>query len=121
MVDHAIKLGRDVGVLATAPTTLEPTTALVNQRARTAGKSVEVKSVLCEGAYTALFTGDAEAHDRIVLDHVRRLMAEVDVILLAQASMARVLDHIAVEEHKVPILTSPRLAVEWTRDVLADG
>jgi len=118
MVDRAIELGAVIGVIATVTTTLGPTTELVQERAALAGRKVQVKSVLCEGAYDALSTGDPGAHDRIVLDYLRQLMADVDVILLAQASMARVLDMIPAEEHAVPILSSPRLAVEHTRDVL---
>lgn len=121
MVDRGVESGDEIGVIATVPTTLSPTTELVQARAAAASKRVQVKSVLCEGAYDALFAGDPEAHDRIVLDHLRRLMTEVDVILLAQASMARVLDAMPAEEQKVPILSSPRLAVERTRDVLVGG
>jgi Asp/Glu/hydantoin racemase len=119
MVDRAIELGEDIGVIATVSTTLGPTAELVQERASVAGKAVRVKSVLCEGAYDALFAGDPETHDNIVLDHLRKLMAQVDVVLLAQASMARVLDKIPEEERKVPILSSPRLAVERAREVLA--
>jgi Asp/Glu/hydantoin racemase len=119
MVDRAIELGTVIGVIATVSTTLGPTTELVQERSAVTGTAVRVKSVLCKGAYDALFADDLETHDRIVAGHLRQLMAEVDVILLAQASMARVLDTIPAEEQKVPVLTSPRLAVERTRDVLA--
>lgn len=119
MVDRAIELGTVIGVIATVSTTLGPTTGLVRERAALAGKTVRVVSVLCEGAYGALFAGDLEAHDRIVADHLQRLMGEVDVILLAQASMARVLDTIPPEDQSVPVISSPRLAVERVRDVLA--
>jgi len=121
MVDRAIELGTDIGVIATVSTTLGPTTELVQKHASVTGKAVQVKSVLCEGAYDGLFAGDLETHDRIVIHHLRKLMAKVDVILLAQASMARVLDKISAEEKQVPILSSPRLAVERIRDVLARG
>jgi len=119
MVDRAIELGGDIGVIATVSTTLGPTAELVQERASVAGKTVRARSVLCKGAYDALFAGDPETHDRIVLDHLRQLMTEVDVVLLAQASMARVLDKIPEEERRVPILSSPRLAVERARDRLA--
>lgn len=119
MADRAIELGSDIGIIATVATTLGPTTDLVWERATLGGKTVQVRSVLCEGAYDALFAGDPETHDRIVLHRLRQLMAEADVILLAQASMARVLDKIPTEEQSVPILSSPRLAVERARDVLA--
>ena len=39
------------------------------------------------------------------------LAAQVDVVVLAQASMARVLEIIPEEEREVPILSSPHLAL----------
>jgi Asp/Glu/hydantoin racemase len=119
MVRQAIALGRRIGVAATAPTTLQPTADLVHSLAREAGQDVQVEAVLCEGAYAALFGGRPADHDRIVRDYLQTLMTRVDVILLAQASMARVADTFPPEARRVPILASPRLAVERARDVLA--
>ena len=118
MVDQALALGERIGVAATAPTTLKPTTELVYERARNAGKQVTVESVLCEGAYKALFSGDAETHDKIVHQYIKDLMARNDVVILAQASMARVTRTIPPEEQVAPVLSSPRLAVERLRQVL---
>jgi len=119
MVDKAISIGERIGVAATAPTTLKPTTEMVTARAKVIGKDVKVDSVLCKGAYDAMFSGDQETHDNIVRDSLRQLMKHNDVILLAQASMARVIDTIPADERIVPILSSPQLAVERARDVIA--
>jgi len=62
--------------------------------------------------------GDTATHDRIVLETLKGLMERNEVILLAQASMQRVAEAIAPEEQKVPILASPRLAVEHLRTLL---
>jgi Asp/Glu/hydantoin racemase len=121
MVDKAISIGARIGVAATAPTTLKPTTDLVYTRSNAVDKRVEVDSVLCEGAYEALFSGDKETHDQIVRQTLQQLMTRNDVILLAQASMARVVDSIPADERIVPILTSPRLAIERARDVITKG
>lgn len=59
-----------------------------------------------------------EAHDRIVREGLLSLMLDVDVIVLAQASMARVVDSLPDEERKVPILSSPKLGIEAARQVL---
>jgi Asp/Glu/hydantoin racemase len=118
MVDKAISLGRRIGVAATAPTTLKPTTELVVARAGLVGKEVKVDPVLCEGAYDALFAGDMAIHDRIVRDTLKELMSRNDVVILAQASMARVADAIPPAEQTVPILSSPRLALERAREVI---
>lgn len=118
MVDRALSLGERIGVAATAPTTLKPTTELVYARAKLMNKAVQVESVLCEGAYQALFAGDAETHDRIVRQRLAELMQRCDVILLAQASMARVAAAIPPQEQTVPILSSPRLAMERARKII---
>ena len=89
MADRAVDTGTSVGVAATATTTLKPTTELIKARARVAGKSVQVDAVLCEGAFDVLMSGDTEGHDRIVKEHLYRMMESNDVIVLAQASMAR--------------------------------
>lgn len=119
MVDQAIELGAVIGIMATAPVTLRPTMDLVWERAGLASKEVKVEPVLCEGAYDALLAGELSTHDNIVVGYLRELMTRVDVVLLAQASMARVLQALPPDERRVPVLSSPRLAVERVRDVLA--
>ena len=118
MVDRALELGQAIGVAATAPTTLRPTAELVRKRAAQLGKQVNVEVALCPGAYAALFAGDREKHDIIVRRTLRELVSRNEVVLLAQASMARVLESIPPEELYVPVLTSPRLAVERAATLL---
>ena len=77
-----------------------------------------MKSVLCEGAFDALMSGDAATHDKKVGDTLKQLVTEVDVIVLAQASMARVVDILTDAEKKVPILASPPIAMEYLKEVL---
>jgi len=121
MVQKAVSSGRRIGILATAVTTLTPTTELVRQTARQSGKEVEILSLLCEGAYAALLQGDIRLHDQIVLDYLHRMQEEVDIILMAQASMARVIASLPAGEQNVPVLTSPRLAVQYAAGLLAKG
>ncbi len=118
MVGEALRLGTHVGVAATALTTLEPTTNLVHAHAAAMGRTVQVEPVLCEGAYAALLAGDLSTHDAIVRKHVMGLMDRNDVVILAQASMARVVEGISPGESRVPILSSPRLAVERLAELL---
>jgi Asp/Glu/hydantoin racemase len=113
MADRAVQSGRRIGVIATLSTTLNPTTELVRRRAAAAGKQVEVVSRLCEGAFDALMGGDAAKHDASVLAALRELSTQVHVILLAQASMARVVDTLPAAEKRVPILASPPIAIEF--------
>jgi Asp/Glu/hydantoin racemase len=118
MVAKAISLGVRIGVAATAPTTLKPTTDLVVARAAAAKKEVQVDAVLCQGAYDALLSGDTDTHDQIIRETLQTLMSRNDVIVLAQASMARVVDTIPAEAQLVPILSSPRLAMAQAGEIL---
>lgn len=119
MADEAVRTGRRIGVIATLPTTLNPTSELVKRRAALAGKTIELTSRLCEGAFEALMAGDAARHDRLVGDALRQLAAEVDVIVLAQASMARVVDTLSPADRRIPILASPPIAIRHLASVLA--
>lgn len=119
MADEAVRLGSRVGVIATLRTTLEPTAALVERRARAAGKEVEVVAHVCDGAFEALQAGDRDRHDELVRQGVRALAGDVDAIVLAQASMARVVDTMADDERPVPVLSSPRLGVKRAAELLA--
>jgi Asp/Glu/hydantoin racemase len=112
MADEAVRLGTRIGVLATLATTLEPTAALVARRGDEAGKDVDVVARVCEGAFDALAAGDRERHDELVRAGLRELIADVDVVVLAQASMARVVDTLPDEERVVSILSSPRLGMQ---------
>lgn len=118
MADKAVQAGKRIGVIATLSTTLEPTSDLVKRRASVAGKEIELKSVLCEGAFDALMRGDAATHDKKVGDALKQLLNEVDVIVLAQASMGRVVDTLDAADRKIPILASPAIAIEHIATIL---
>ena len=118
MADKAVQMGKRIGVIATLPTTLEPTSDLVKRRATAAGKEIVLVSKLCEGAFDALMSGDAATHDKEVGDALRQLSNEVDVIVLAQASMARVVDTLSEVDKKVPILASPPIAIQHLATIL---
>lgn len=118
MADLAVKTGRKIGVIATLPTTLGPTSDLVKRRAALAGKEIELTSRLCEGAFEALMSGNPEKHDEMVAKALAELSAEVEVIVLAQASMSRVVDGLSDAEKRVPILASPNLAIQHIADLL---
>jgi Asp/Glu/hydantoin racemase len=118
MADQAVQTGRKIGVLATLPTTLEPTADLIQRRAAKAGKAIELESRLCEGAFDALMSGDAAKHDALVTAALKALVSQVEVIVLAQASMARVVEGLPAADRRVPILASPALAVDYLATVL---
>lgn len=118
MADQAVGMGSKIGVIATLPTTLQPTADLVRRCAQAAGKDVALTARLCEGAFDALMGGDAATHDAMVAEALKELGQRVDVIALAQASMARVVEGLPEADRRVPILASPPLAVDYLATVL---
>jgi Asp/Glu/hydantoin racemase len=116
MAEQAVKLGTRIGVLATLQNTLAPTSDLLRRRAAVNGKAVVVETVMCEGAFDAFRRGDMKAHDNLVLSRLDELTERVDVVVLAQASMARVME--GSPKLRVPVLASPRLGVERLKQIL---
>lgn len=112
MAELAVQSGETIGVAATLPTTLKPTADLISNVAARQGKSIRVLSKLCEGAFQAVVSGDTARHDQLVSAGLQELAPQVDVVVLAQASMARVIENLPAETRQVPILSSLRLAVE---------
>ncbi len=119
MANEAVRLGKRIGVIATLSTTLEPTSALVQASAAAQGQSIELVSHLCTGAFEAMMNGDTATHDRLVTTGLQTLMDQVDVIVLAQATMARVVDTLPAAEKRVPILSSPKLGVAAAKAMIA--
>ncbi len=112
MARQAVEIGRRIGVIATLPSTMEPTVALIRTCAAEKNRDVEVIGEVVDGAFAAVMSGDGAKHDALVGQALRNLAGRTDVILLAQASMARVVDSLRPDEKPKPILSSPRLAVE---------
>jgi Asp/Glu/hydantoin racemase len=112
MAEAAVKLGLRVGVLATLRTTLDPTSNLIRHSAAQQGRPCTVIPDLAEGAFQKLGAGDVAGHDAMVAQSLRDLAPKADVIVLAQASMARALALVQDELHPLPVLTSPELGMQ---------
>ncbi len=117
MAEAAVEGGKRIGVAATLSTTLEPTIQLIRDTAAAHGREVEIIPTLCQGAFEALvIAGETERHDSLVQKALAELRAQVDIIVLAQASMARVLPKLPAIG--APILSSPELALRKARSLL---
>jgi Asp/Glu/hydantoin racemase len=119
MAERAVDSGHRIGVLATLQTTLAPTVRLLEETAAARQRRPEIISALCEGAFDAVLAGDVATHDRIVGERLADLLGKADVIVLAQASMARVVANLPPEGRKVPILSSPEPAIARAAEVIA--
>jgi Asp/Glu/hydantoin racemase len=118
MVRGAVVAHERIGVIATNPATLKPSSDLVAAIATSVGRDVEVVPELYEGAYEALLSGDRPTHDRIVKERLGNLLTRVDAVCLAQASMSRVADML---EHEKPVYSSPRPAMEHLGEVIREA
>lgn len=119
MAEVAVQQASTIGVLATLRTTLDPTTALLREKAAEAKREVKLVECLCEDAFPAVLAGDTETHDQILRKALVEDMRDVDAIVLAQASMARVVATLAPGALHAPVLSSPELAVLRARKELS--
>ncbi len=118
MAIQAVESAVRIGVLATLSTTLEPTIALLQAKARDRGKKVILTEGLAAGAFQAVMAGDRDTHDRLILEAASRIAGKTDLLVLAQGSMARMEDQLALLTGK-RVLSSPRSGVMAIRDYLA--
>ena len=114
MVEEAIQKGPRIAVLATVETTLKPTLEYIHRKAREAGKEIDVQPTLMADAFKALLDGDNETHDQIVSAGLLAALGTADVVVLAQASMARVMKDLPPSD--VPILTSPERGINRLKE-----
>lgn len=119
MARKAAELGEKIAVIATACSTVEPSSRLVESEAARLGRRVQVDRCFVEGAYECLLkTCDKQKHNEMVVAKVEEAAKDHDVIVLAQGSMYHLmplLSHI-----QVPVLTSLETGVAQLREYL-DG
>jgi len=116
MFEDVLQRGTRIGLLATFQPSIPSLEQEFVDMARAQAKDVTLESVCVPEAMTALTTGDAEQHDRLVAEAAARL-AHCEAVMLAQFSMARARSAVQqVIGDKV--LTSPDSAVAKLKAVL---
>ncbi|MFE0174627.1 aspartate/glutamate racemase family protein [Streptomyces sp. NPDC059002] len=109
MAAAAVAAGRRVVVLAAVSSTLGPTSELIEDEARRAGRDIEVRPVLVEGAWELFEAGDSDGYAHSIARAVTAVR-DADAIILAQASMAAAQDLLReAGDVVVPVLSSPQL------------
>lgn len=117
MAREAVTAGQRIALVATNPTTIEPSRALLTAQATALGREIELSVHQVEGALAALLAGDGATHDHLVAASIQEAAGNADVIVLAQASTARVLRAMTAPPG-VPVLASPYLALAQVRRIL---
>ena len=118
MAVEAVRRAESIGVLATLSTTLDPTMRMIRSQAEQAGRSVSVHEGLADGAFQALVAGDRSEHDRIIEEAAAKLADTVELIVLAQGSMARMEGTLRERTGRI-VLSSPESGVRAVRERLA--
>ncbi len=108
MMAAAAAAGSRVGLLCTAISTVEPSTALLRAHAAAQGRAVEVTHFLRPAAFAALSAGNRAGHDAVIRETAAEAAAACDVLVLAQASLAHLRDELDAAL-PVPVLSSPPL------------
>ena len=121
MATAAVAAGGRVAIVATMTSTLAPTRQLLEQCAVAAGSGAVIVDAPCVDAWALFEAGDHEGYLARVARHVRDIArrGNVDVIVLAQASMAPVAARLP--DVTLPVLSSPRLAVQRAVALATDG
>lgn len=117
MCKDAVRRGKRIGVMATLPTTLEPTKNTLRRVAREMNKEIELVDCLVDGAFGL----DQEQFKELMLKYARTIADSTDVILLCQGSMAYCEELISDTVKKV-VVSSPRYgAIELKKALEAKG
>lgn len=116
MAEKAVNLGKRIAVVGTVTSTMEPSYHIVQQMAEKHQKQVDVVPYVIDGALDLLMTEGQARHNQFLLEKLKEIQQHFDVIVLAQGSMA-VLEP-ELHQISIPVLTSPRLAVESVKELL---
>ncbi|MDD7023177.1 MAG: aspartate/glutamate racemase family protein [Aeromonadales bacterium] len=113
MCREAVRLGSRIGVMATLPTTLNPTKGTVLRVAQEMDRRVTLVDALVEGGFGL----DQDKFKELMLSYAKKIEDKVDVILFAQGSMAYAEKFIAEATGK-KVLSSPRFGAIALRRAL---
>jgi len=110
---EALALGGKIGLVVTFAPSLPSLTQELNEMA---GRPVEVKGIVAEGALAALKAGDGETHDRLAAEAAATLEG-VDTLVLGQFSLARARAAIETATGR-RVVTTPEAAIRGLKRAL---
>ena len=87
MAAEAVQIGRRICVLCTDTLTSGPMAGLLRHHAAGLGRELLVETVVRPEAHTALYAGDPDRHDGLMLDAAREAAGRSELLVLAQASL----------------------------------
>ncbi|MCR5715623.1 MAG: aspartate/glutamate racemase family protein [Lachnospiraceae bacterium] len=115
MCRTAVKTGKRIGVMGTLSSTLTPTANTIRRLAREMNRQVEITECLVEGAFNI----NQEQFLKMMDEHAATIIDKVDVIVLAQGSMAYAEPSLSSKYGK-PVLGSPRFGAVALKKALEE-
>lgn len=109
MAEVAVAAGHRIGVAYSTSATVLPTTSLLWEVAGAAGSAIDLDLIDCESAWKLFLAGKRVEYLDSVEASIRERAHNVDVVILAQASMAGVAERLT--DLDIPVFSSPALAV----------
>lgn len=109
MAEAAVAAGHRIGVAYSTSATVLPTSSLLWEVAAAAGSAIDLDLIDCEAAWKLFLAGKRDEYLATVASTIRERAHNVDVIVLAQASMAGAVELLA--DLDKPVFASPALAV----------
>lgn len=109
MAEAAVAAGHRIGVAYSISSTVLPTSRLLWEVAAGAGSAIDLDLIDCEASWKYFIAGDHEQYHGSIADSIRQRAHDVDVVVLAQASMAAVAALLG--DLEIPVVASPVLAV----------
>ena len=103
MCKDAVRRGNRIGVMATLPTTLEPTKNTLKRVARELNREVTLVDCLVDGAFGL----NQENFRTLLLSHAEQIKEQIDILLLCQGSMAYCEAYLS-DMLNIPVVSSPR-------------
>ncbi|MFW6007598.1 MAG: aspartate/glutamate racemase family protein [Halanaerobiales bacterium] len=120
MIESAVEQADNLGVAATLKTTLKPTINLIRNKAESKNKLIEIESRVADSAYQKLIEGKEKEHDQILAEVLEKLLGNNDLVVLAQASMARAVKRLP-EKKQDKFLTSPESGIKKVKTLLQNS
>ena len=116
MAEKAVACGSRIAVVAALASTIAPTIALLREVADSQGGALRLSEYVCGEAWTHFEASETDRYLQSIVSTIDAIPGPVDVIVLAQASMASAAGRCRSD---VPVLSSPRLAVERAVQVIS--
>ena len=110
MADLAVTTGKRIGVCACIPATVPNTQTLIRSSAAQAGRDVEVTAFIFDDVWTLFREGRLADYYEGIAARLTEAARGVDVLVLAQASMAPAAT--LCDGLDAPVLSSPRIGFE---------